>query len=191
MTKSQNTKNEQQNDLCITSEQLTEQFLDDEIDESKLYYFKQKMSEEIEVGRPFALNMVRAMDDTYLDWFLIDSVLAPVPTYEEWQAKLEENKQLKKWCEEFNTLNVSEENKRLKSEYKAECKRADELEDSYWKSEKENQKLKEEVSRESYKVSEAYCLVEELKELLKEVNDYLPEFEIPMSILAKIDEVLK
>lgn len=31
----------------------------------------------------------------------------------------------------------------------------------------------------------------ELKELLKEVNDYLPEFEIPMNILAKIDEVLK
>ena len=30
-----------------------------------------------------------------------------------------------------------------------------------------------------------------LKELLKEVNDYLPEFEMPMTILAKIDEVLK
>lgn len=37
-------------------------------------------------------------------------------------------------------------------------------------------------------------LVEEnkqLKELLKEVKDYLPEFETPMDILAKIDEVLK
>lgn len=63
---------------------LTEQFNNDKLDDSKLYYFKQKMSEEIEVGRPFALNMVRAMDDTYLDWFLIDKVLAPVPSYNEW-----------------------------------------------------------------------------------------------------------
>lgn len=31
----------------------------------------------------------------------------------------------------------------------------------------------------------------ELKELLKEVKDYLPEFETPMDILAKIDEVLR
>lgn len=37
-------------------------------------------------------------------------------------------------------------------------------------------------------------LIEEnaqLKELLKEVKDYLPEFETPMDILAKIDEALK
>ena len=53
----------------------------------------------------------------------IEQVLAPVPTFDEWQAKLEENAQL--------------------------------------------------------------------KELLKEVKDYLPEFETPMNILAKIDEVLK
>lgn len=31
----------------------------------------------------------------------------PIPTYEEWQ-------QLKKFCEEFNALNVSKENQRLK-----------------------------------------------------------------------------
>jgi hypothetical protein len=30
----------------------------------------------------------------------------------------------------------------------------------------------------------------QLKELLKECKDYLPEFEMPMGILAKIDEVL-
>lgn len=32
---------------------------------------------------------------------------------------------------------------------------------------------------------------DKLKELLKEVKDYLPEFETPMDILAKIDEALK
>lgn len=31
----------------------------------------------------------------------------------------------------------------------------------------------------------------QLKELLKEVKDYLPEFETPMDILAKIDEAIK
>lgn len=38
----------------------------------------------------------------------------PIPTYEEWQ-------QLKKFCEEFNALNVSKENKRLKELLK-ECR---------------------------------------------------------------------
>jgi hypothetical protein len=33
--------------------------------------------------------------------------------------------------------------------------------------------------------------IKQLKELLKEVKDYLPEFETPMDILAKIDEVLR
>lgn len=31
----------------------------------------------------------------------------------------------------------------------------------------------------------------QLKELLKEAKDYLPEFETPMDILAKIDEALR
>jgi len=83
---------------------LTEQFNNDEIDESKLYYFKQKMSEEIEIGHPFALNMVRAMDDTYLDLFLIDKVLSPVPSYDEWQAKLEENDKLKELLKECRDM---------------------------------------------------------------------------------------
>lgn len=74
---------------------LTEKFLNVEIDESKLYYFKQKMSEEIEIGSPFSLNMVRAIDGTYLDCFLIEEVLAEVPSYEQWQEKSEENTKLK------------------------------------------------------------------------------------------------
>lgn len=46
--------------------------------------------------------------------FEIEEVLAPVPSYEEWQ-------QMKAFCEEFNALNVAEENQRLKSLLK-ECK---------------------------------------------------------------------
>ena len=37
----------------------------------------------------------------------------------------------------------------------------------------ENAQLKEELSREGYKTAEAYCFVEELKELLKECKDKL------------------
>lgn len=58
----------------------------------------------------------------------ITEVLAPVPSYEEY-SRLEwyagcgpdrivelnkENRQLRKWCEEFNALNVAEENQKLK-----------------------------------------------------------------------------
>lgn len=62
-------------------------------------------------------------------------VLAPVPTYEEWKnvttcfdyehkaylSMVEENQQLRKWCEEFNALDVAKENQQLKELLK-ECK---------------------------------------------------------------------
>lgn len=48
-------------------------------------------------------------------------VLAEVPSYElwkavheQWKVLLEENAQLKKWCEEFNALEVAKENTKLK-----------------------------------------------------------------------------
>lgn len=48
------------------------------------------------------------------------------------------------WTEQyFDTKNKPDAFEQLKKEYEAECRRSDELEDSYWKSEKENQKLKE------------------------------------------------
>ena len=43
----------------------------------------------------------------------LKQVLAPVPNYEEW-------KQLRKWCEEFNALEVAKENQQLKELLK-EC----------------------------------------------------------------------
>lgn len=44
----------------------------------------------------------------------IIEVLEPVPDYDEWKQLKIENKQLKKFCEEFNALNVAKENQRLK-----------------------------------------------------------------------------
>lgn len=158
----------------------------------------------------------------------LKQVLAEVPSYEEYQkllsdqlAKIEGeeiNAELEAEIKEKETqrielmmkLNdVNNENHalgieitKLKTEYEKECHRADELEDSYWKAEKENQKLKEEVSRESYKVSEAYCLVEELKELLKKCRDeidylrkhyngIIDHFKNNIILDKEINEVLK
>lgn len=65
------------------SKELTEKFMNDELDD-RLYYFTQKMSQDnVEIGHSFAFNMVRADDGEYLDWFLIHEVLAPVPSYDE------------------------------------------------------------------------------------------------------------
>lgn len=64
---------------------LTEQFMNNELDD-RLYYFTQKMSpDKAEIGHSFELNMVRADDGEYLDWFLIHEVLAPVPSYDEYK----------------------------------------------------------------------------------------------------------
>lgn len=47
---------------------------------------------------------------------------------------------------EKEVITLKKENAQLKTEYEKECHRADELEDSYWKSEKENQKLKKQLT---------------------------------------------
>ena len=44
---------------------------------------------------------------------------------------------------EKEVITLKKENTQLKSEYEKECKRADELEDSYWKEVEKNKKLKE------------------------------------------------
>lgn len=77
------------------SKELTEKFMNDKLDD-RLYYFTQKMSQDnVEIGHSFALNMVRADDGEYLDWFLIHEVLSPVPTYDEYNELEKENRHLK------------------------------------------------------------------------------------------------
>ena len=134
---------------------LTEQFNNDEIDESKLYYFKQKMSEEIEIGHPFALNMVRAMDDTYLDCFLIDKVLAPVPSFKEMQAN-------QKWIKSL------EEKIKI---YERKDKQATETSIAYNELAKENEELKEIIERHKKATAKAQirsCDLEIINQQLKE-----------------------
>ena len=78
MTKSQNTKNEQQKDLCITSEQLTEHWKDGKLS-AGLYWVKGIKAEGIYAyTAEYLNNMYRPING--------ERIIAPVPTFEEWQA---------------------------------------------------------------------------------------------------------
>ena len=80
MTKSQNTKNEQQKDLCITSEQLTEQWKRGEFiicnaGKCQYYYVRNEEQQEV-IKTEYCL-----FDDNTPNW----QILAPVPSYEEYE----------------------------------------------------------------------------------------------------------
>ena len=121
MTKSQNTKNEQQKDLCITSEQLTEQWKKGELPNG-WYWVKGIKAEGIYAyTAEYLNNMYRPING--------EIIIEQVPSYEEWQASetsiaynelLEENTKLKELLKEcrpalvrFVTYDDSEENARI------------------------------------------------------------------------------
>ena len=112
----------------------------------------------------------------------IEEVLAPVPSYVEWKnvttcfdyehkaylSIVEEKQQLRKWCEEFNALDVAKENQRLQMSLR--------------------------MTVDDYKNVVDIC--EQLKELLHSLKCCLtsqniePQIRVEKS-LAKINEVLK
>ena len=99
MTKSQNTKNEQQKDLCITSEQLTEQWKKGElpagcyyIEDAGIYRTVYKSERD---------DVLEYEHNVYITEMEDCTIIEPVPSYNEWKAKLEENKELKKLLKEI------------------------------------------------------------------------------------------
>ena len=125
MTKSQNTKNEQQKDLCITSEQLTEQWKKGELPYGR-YYVELAYNGNSIIMAEYWWDKTLTLDDHKYSREEVKRILAPVPSYEEWQASetsiaynelLEENTKLKELLKEcipyFNEL----VEKRLKLEY--------------------------------------------------------------------------
>lgn len=120
MTKSQNAKDEQQKDLCITSEQLTEQWKKGELP-SGWYWVEGCRAEGIYAYTSEYLNNIYRLRNG-------ERIIEQVPSYEEWEKlnnachELEketacltvDNVNLKKWCEEFNALEVAKENAKLK-----------------------------------------------------------------------------
>ena len=86
MTKSQNTKNEQQKDLCITSEQLTEQWKDGKLS-AGWYWVKGSRTKGIYAyTAEYLNNTYRPINE--------ERIIAPVPTFEEWKASEKYNKHL-------------------------------------------------------------------------------------------------
>ena len=85
MTQSQNTKSEQQKDLCITSEQLTEQWKKGELPNG-YYWIRLSWGGMVIMAYHTAFDGLFELDDYYYDSDEISEVLAPVPSYEEWQV---------------------------------------------------------------------------------------------------------
>lgn len=103
MTKSQNTKNEQQKDLCITSEQLTEQWKKGELP-SGWYWVELKEGTFADGKKSIVLDYFSELTNSFERHpYLVEQVLA-LASYDEWQAKLEENAQLKELLEECKEM---------------------------------------------------------------------------------------
>ena len=109
---------------------LTEQWEKGELEWGKNYYCRNVKTNETNICFLYGNTWYSADSDGEgdIDWQGYLEILAPVPSYEEWKnvtncfdyehkayVKMsEENQQLRKWCEEFNTLEVAKENQQLK-----------------------------------------------------------------------------
>ena len=85
MTKSQNMKNEQQKDLCITSEQLTEQWKKGELPYGR-YYVELAYNGNSIIMAEYWWDKTLTLDDHKYSREEVKRILAPVPSYDEWQA---------------------------------------------------------------------------------------------------------
>ena len=131
------------------NEHLTEQWKKGQLEGFRWYYVKFKTGEIDICWLIEWSNDELGTGGQYFDGIKEENILeilSPVPSYEEWQ--------------------------KLKSEYEAECKRADELEDLYWKEVEKNKKLKD-----------------LLKECREKLNSCCPV--LYSNLIKQIDEVLK
>ena len=163
MTKSQNTKNEQQKDLCITSEQLTEQWKQGELPNG-YYWIRLSWGGMVIMAYHTAFDGLFELDDHYYDSDEISEVLAPVPSYDEWQA----------------SENYIDYLKQCISVYESKDKQATETSIAYNELLEENTKLKE-LLKECRPYFNA--LVEKRLKL-----EYIPQV---YELLTKIDEALR
>ena len=178
MTKSQNTKNEQQKDLCITSEQLTEKWKQGELP-NRYYWIRLSWGGMIIMAYHTAFDGLFELDGHYYDSDEISEVLAPVPSYEEWQASEKYNKHLE---EVIKT-------------YERKDKQATETSIAYNELAKENEELKEILERHKKATAKAQirsCDFEiintQLKELLEEYKKQLSEIKNAYIDLTTQDE---
>ena len=79
------TKNEQQKDLCITSEQLTEQWKKGELPYGR-YYVELAYNGNSIIMAEYWWDKTLTLDDHKYSREEVKRILAPVPSYGEWQA---------------------------------------------------------------------------------------------------------
>lgn len=115
---SQSKKNEQQKDLCITSEQLTKQLATESLPEYTEFYVRKK---DGSIDTQTWLNRKHSSAVEWWNTFNITEVLAPVPSYEELQNMneavnecmaaniklVEQNAQLKELLKEYSIENTA------------------------------------------------------------------------------------
>lgn len=153
MTKSQNTKNEQQKDLCITSEQLTEQWKKGELP-SGLYWVKGRRTKGIYAyTAEYLNNMYRPRN--------CERIIEQVPSYEQWQA----------------SENYIDYLKQCISVYESKDKQATETSIAYNELLEENTKLKE-LLRECIPALVRFVSYDDSEEnarilLMNEINEVL------------------
>ena len=165
MTKSQNTKNEQQKDLCITSEQLTEQWKKGELPYGR-YYVELAYNGNSIIMAEYWWDKTLTLDDHKYSREEVKRILAPVPSYNEWQAN----------------ENYIDYLKQCISVYESKDKQATETSIAYNELAKENEELKEILERHKKATAKAQirsCDLEiintQLKELLKKYKKQLSE----------------
>ena len=165
MNKSQNTKNEQQKDLCITSEQLTEQWKKGELPYGR-YYVELAYNGNSIIMAEYWWDKTLTLDDHKYSREEVKRILAPVPSYNEWQAN----------------ENYIDYLKQCISVYESKDKQATETSIAYNELAKENEELKEILERHKKATAKAQirsCDLEiintQLKELLKKYKKQLSE----------------
>lgn len=152
---------------------LTEQWKRGELEE-KHYYLKD--NEYIFIDYFNGVSFKETCD------FEIKEVLAPVPSYKGWQ-------QMKAFCEEFNALEVAEENQKLREKLEP-------FTDAYFKG--LTTKDISELAKKSIRLTKQSCedntIIQRLKELLgycadilEELDDKDRDIEI---LLEEVNEVL-
>lgn len=112
MTKSQNKKNEQQKDLCITSEKLTEMMKKGDLPHD-IYYVICSKNDTVEIVRNWVQTtscLKPTISYEFPSNLEVKQVLAPVPTFEEWE-------QLQNWANFTNDYHELREKLEI-AEYK-------------------------------------------------------------------------
>lgn len=117
MSNSQNKKNEQQNDLCTT---LTEQLKKGEL-EAGWYYVKNEFENIFisEYSEDYDYIGDKVVKDFFTEVSEITEVIAPVPSYKEWQDTENRSLLTTEFSNEIDELN--EENQKLKDVISKMC----------------------------------------------------------------------